>query len=269
MLVRPGVARRAHIDLRQARQRVEGELFIPGGPALLGGHESSLFGRELLEVDVPSFFLSALPVSFADFLEFLEELFQTDPTLADQLLPAASDGAPYWQWNGTDFIPAQVAVWGESPVELLCLPAVGVDLRGALAYLQWRSQKTGLDHRLPTEAEWEKAARGTDGRAYPWGDHFDPSFCKMRLSRRGPPAPEPSGTFAHDESPYGVRDLAGGVADWVLPGDGDPSSAEYAAARGGAWCDWSADCHAAARRLYWGTERSDRVGFRLARSPAG
>jgi serine/threonine-protein kinase len=269
VLIRPGVLARVKIELAEARQRTEGEVFIPGGPALLGGHESSLLGPELTEVEVPSFFLSEAPVTFAEYLEFLEALYRAAPERAEELLPAASDGSLYWQWDGSDFIPAQAALWGESAVELLFLPAVGVTYEGALAYAKWRAKKSGLPYRLPNELEWEKAARGVDGRAYPWGDHFDASFCKMRRSRRGPPLPETSRAFAADVSPYGVRDMAGGVADWVVYGDGlvAPPDPATVITRGGAWTDEAADCHGGARRVYWTSERSERIGFRLARRP--
>ncbi len=269
VLIRPGATIRATARLAEARQRREGEVFIPGGPALLGGHESSLLGPELVEVQVPSFFLAEAPVTFAEYLEFLEPLFASSPEQAAELLPATIDGAPYWDWDGSDFLPGQVALWGESPVELLCLPAVGVSYRGALGFAKWKSKKTGLAFRLPTELEWEKAARGADGRAYPWGDHFDASFCKMRRSRRAPPMPEPSRSFPADLSPYGIHDMAGGVADWVLYGDGaaSPPNPATVVARGGAWTDEAPDCHAAARRVYWTSERSARIGFRLARRP--
>ena len=77
--------------------------------------------------------------------------------------------------------------------------------------------------------------------------------------------PEPSGTFPCDVSPYGVRDMAGGMADWVI-GVGTGSD-EADVARGGAWCDWRTDCHLGVRRPYRRDHRLSRVGFRLARDP--
>ena len=64
-------------------------------------------------------------------------------------------------------------------------PVVQVDWHGAAAYLAWWAERTGRPWRLPGELEWEKAARGIDGRFYPWGDFLDPSWCRMRDSARG------------------------------------------------------------------------------------
>jgi eukaryotic-like serine/threonine-protein kinase len=96
------------------------------------------------------------------------------------------------------------------------LPVHLVDWYDALAYCAWVSERVGAQVRLPTELEWEKAARGVEGRFYPWGDRFDPTFCLMRESRPHTHQPEPIGTFPLDESPYGVRDMAGGMREWVL-----------------------------------------------------
>ena len=86
-------------------------------------------------------------------------------------------------------------------------PAVGLVWREAQAYCTWRGA------RLPTEAEWEKAARGTDGRAFPWGEGWDAT--RTNSSRGGPGHPISVGTFPEGRSPFGVLDMAGNVAEWV------------------------------------------------------
>ena len=87
----------------------------------------------------------------------------------------------------------------------------------ANAYCEWRSRLEGRRCRLPFGSEREKAARGVDERRFPWGSQHDPTWCNMVESRM-PEAGRigPVGEFPVDESPYGVRDLAGNVFDWCL-----------------------------------------------------
>jgi serine/threonine-protein kinase len=266
--LRAGIEVSLHLDVSSVGTLIPGEQLIPAGEALLGGHEASLLGEDLRRVHVPAFFLEEFPVTFAAYLAFLDEMRIWEPTQVEQLLPRTENGEPFWELVDGLFRPTFPRRWCAEEAELLRLPVVGIDLPGALAFARWKSEKTGRTYRLPSELEWEKAARGVDGRAYPWGDHFDASFCKMRESRPGGPRPEPPGAFHDDVSPYGIRDMAGGVADWVIPAlEGDSGQlSNQAATRGGAWCDWRVDCHSAVRRPYSPVERSERVGFRLARS---
>lgn len=131
------------------------------------------------------------------------------------------------------------------------MPIRFVDWSDITAYCAWQNA------RLPNEHEWEKAARGTDGRFYPWGDRFDPTFCHMRESRPFMNEPEPSGVFARDESPYGVRDLAGGVREWV----------DERRVRGGNASSDHKWCRAASRTPTIGEQtRGPALGFRIAKS---
>jgi formylglycine-generating enzyme required for sulfatase activity len=93
-------------------------------------------------------------------------------------------------------------------------PVVGVTFYDARDYCSWLTESTGRHYRLPTEAEWEKAARGTDGRIFPWGNVWEQVRCNTReYGRRNT---LPVGHFSPGgDSPYGVADMAGGVEEWT------------------------------------------------------
>ncbi len=94
-------------------------------------------------------------------------------------------------------------------------PVVGVALHDALAFAAWAAQETGLPLRLPTEPEWEKAARGPDGRLYPWGNEWDPARCNNREAHASGAVAVRAYAPAGD-SPYGVAGMAGNVQTWCL-----------------------------------------------------
>ncbi len=115
---------------------------------------------------------------------------------------------------------------------------------------------------MPTEEQWERAARGADGRFFPWGNGFDWTFCKGDRSRSGSSQPEPAGLFPADESPFGVRDLGGSAFEWCA--DWLDGRKEYRALRGGAWCSANVFYFRAATRLGVDPKGADgTVGFRV------
>ena len=99
-------------------------------------------------------------------------------------------------------------------------PVVGVNWYEAMAYAAWLAKVTGRPYRLPTEAEWEWAARRStrrfawrNGRRYPWGDGWDPERCNWRGSRLN--RPNPVGVYAHSATEDGLQELAGNVYEWT------------------------------------------------------
>jgi len=196
-------------------------------------------------------------------------------------MPVRPDDAGRWVLDHEDLVEGigrQFAPASRGD-EIPMMPLSWYDARGYAAWRSWRDPAV----RLPTEAEFEKAARGVDERIFPWGNAFDGSFCKMRESRPGFPQPEPAGAFACDESPYGVRDLGGGMACWIGDLHGELSSDRAATQvepppgspleeggerfiRGGSWPASPNECRSASRVRYFGSFRPSECGMRLARS---
>ncbi|TVR58386.1 MAG: NACHT domain-containing protein [Candidatus Competibacteraceae bacterium] len=169
----------------------------------------------------------------------------------------------------------QPASWNDEAFDNPAQPVVGISWFEALAYCAWLSAQTGQPFRLPTEAEWEAAARRRTGRRYAYGDEFYASRCNAFEShiRRTTPV----GVFPGGETPEGLIDLTGNTWDWTgslyqpypyVPADGREDLAGVArrVVRGGAWCDNQADARTAVRVDNAPDLRSSLIGFRLARA---
>ncbi len=218
-----------------------GMVLVPGGPFLAGGLARGTASKALASHELPAFLIDRTEVTRGRYALFIadggydrEELWT----------PAG------WTWRQRFSIegPDDAPEGADAPD----LPMVGVTRHEAEAYARWSGK------RLPSELEWEKAARGVDARRYPWGSRFDPSRARV-----GDPAgPVAVGSIEGDESPYGVRDLAGNVMEWTASTDG-----RRAVVKGGAWA-YGADVDRSRAAAAVGISPEDRqafIGFRCVK----
>ncbi|MGD2087325.1 MAG: SUMF1/EgtB/PvdO family nonheme iron enzyme [Candidatus Aminicenantes bacterium] len=154
------------------------------------------------------------------------------------------------------------------------LPVINVSWTEAGAYCQWLSQQTGLQFKLPTEAQWEKAARGNDQRKYPWGSCEPDKDLANFIINVGKTTPV--GSYPAGASPYGLLDMAGNVWEWCsdwyeegyyknspLRNPVGPNSSSDRVIRGGGCYYHSKSLRCANRVRYGYSDRSDVLGFRL------
>lgn len=234
--------RQAHtLDFRWAGEAGERFAYVPGGPARLGGDARAAGSGPERLVDLPAYAIARHAVTVGAWARFLTILEESDPIEARRRTPP----------NFRD----QRAQGDTRPVTF-------VSLDDAQAYCRWLCEATGLVLRLPTADEWQKAARGGDARAWPWGDRWDDLACGS-LSACDPAGPPPEvGAFARDRSPFGMEDGAGGVWEWTGSDDGGNRTISV----GGSWISEPDACRCAVRRALRPETRLAFLGFRVVRA---
>ena len=237
-----------------AMTNVEEMVLIPAGEVTFGTNEktglSSGNEADLQFVFVDEFYIDKYEVTNAQYAKFLTATGHRVPKF----------------WNNPSL---------NAPDQ----PVVGVNWEDAETYAKWTGK------RLPTDIEWEKAARSTDGRLYPWGNNFDASMGNfddnglMNGNLDGfAMQTAPVGSYANGISPYGLHDMSGNVWEWVTSdlteiqdgnGRSDLTNETVYTIRGGSWTNGPADTRTTVFYIYPAqcSDHSSSVGFRCVKTP--
>jgi formylglycine-generating enzyme required for sulfatase activity len=237
-----------------ARQLFEPEMvLIPAGEFLMGSDpEKDKYAEDNEQPQhslyLPDYYIAKTPVTNAQYAAFVE-----------------AGHKPPKHWKGK-----------KPPQGKKDHPVVNVSWHDAMAYCKWLAELTGKAYRLPSEAEWEKAARGTEGRIYPWGNEWDAERCNTKGGGKG--GKTRVGPYPQGASPYGLLDMAGNVWEWchslgrpypydATDGREDAEAGDLRVMRGGAFYLGARY----ARCAYRGGDSPDyefsAVGFRLVLAP--
>jgi formylglycine-generating enzyme required for sulfatase activity len=204
------------------------------------------------EYYVEAFRISKYPVTYAQFQAFINVPDGFRNGAWRQGLARREYGPGLQKWS-IDNHPRENVTWYD-----------------AVAFCRWLSDKTRLAISLPTEQQWQRAAQGDDGRAYPWGDAFDSGRCNTWES--GIDRTTPVDQYPNGASQYGVYDMAGNVAEWCLNKGGNPENTDLAGSawrvvRGGSWLFHRDFVRCASRLGLVPGGGSNFVGFRVVVRP--
>jgi formylglycine-generating enzyme required for sulfatase activity len=258
-------------------------VFVPAGPFDMGDHGGDGMKRErpMHVVELDAFYIGKLEVTNGQWKKFRDDPGYDDPKFWPNGHVVPRDQIPYW---------TQANNHGGGTPGTDDYPVVGVNWDSATAYCAWLSARTGKRYRLPTEAEWEKAARGTDRRRYPWGQTIDHSYANF-VGAQAFNTVQPAGYYdgslrgelrTHSNaSPYGAFDMAGNVMEWcqdwydrdyygVAPRKNPkgPETGAYRVVRGGSFFVEAFDLRTSGRSAAWPSLQAHRmIGFRALREP--
>jgi formylglycine-generating enzyme required for sulfatase activity len=249
-----------------------GELvLVPGGAFKMGDNFGDGLPRErpVHTVDVDAFYIGKFETTNGEWKKFRDDAGYDDPKYWPGGRVSPKDMIPYW---------TQANNHGGATPDSDSYPVLGVNWDSAVAYCNWLSAKTGKKYRLPTEAEWEKAARGTDQRRFPWGNEINHTFANYVETAKFDTGMK-VGSFPAGASPYGAMDMAGNVMEWCSdwyardyyassPGKNPkgPATGAYRVVRGGSFFVEAFDVRTYARSAAWPSFQALRMlGFRIAR----
>jgi formylglycine-generating enzyme required for sulfatase activity/calcineurin-like phosphoesterase family protein len=240
---------------------------IPAGEFIRGADEYDS-EKPVRRIYLDEFMIGTYPVTNHEFKAFVDD----DGYKKKEYW--TEDG---WQWLEDENI-SEPLYWHDRKWNGPNFPVVGVSWHEASAYAKWLSRKKKEQYVLPTEAQWEKAARGSGGFSYPWGNTWEEKENRCNWAELGLGRTSPVGIFPAGASPYGCMDMAGNVWEWCADwyekdyykkspdrnpkGPKDGSNRVF---RGGGWIYLRQNCRAAYRLFFGPVFRDYALGFRLAR----
>jgi len=231
-------------------------LYVPAGEFTMGSNDGNDDEKPVHTVYLDAYWIDQTKVTNKQYAVCVRKGVCTPP----------SNGYPFTNYRFDD----ELKYYGKSQFD--DYPVLYVDWNQVAAYCEWAGR------RLPTEAEWEKASRGTDGRTYPWGENQPSGYLgNFKNSFFGPTSVR---RYPDGVSPYGAYDMAGNVEEWVndwydssyyqsSPSSNPlgPNSGDYRVVRGGWWNVSDYLVRSAVRSRSDPTITSYDIGFRCARSP--
>jgi formylglycine-generating enzyme required for sulfatase activity len=236
---------------------------VPAGKFIYQGDKENPYSgpKEIKEIE--DCFIAKFPVTCREYLEFLNDVASRDLPQAEKRAPRKSATAGvYWPHDGEGRFMISTEKWmAEAPeglkkqaskLEMSPVwweedwPVFGVSREDLMAFSARKTRKTGTLVTLPHEIPWEKAARGTDGRFFPFGNVEDATFMNTNLSHENGQRPTVVDSFSADESPYGAKGLGGNSRDICLNDPGE-KYVGWRLARGGGWTSAGIDHRSAFR----------------------
>jgi formylglycine-generating enzyme required for sulfatase activity/predicted esterase len=246
---------------------------VPAGTFKMGSDSADALAREKPAhvVDLDAYFISKFEVTNREWRKFRDDAGYDDPRFWPNGRVMPRDQVPYWTMPNNH---------GGGTPDSDDYPVIGVNWDAASAYCAWLSAKTGKRYRLPTEAEWEKAARGTDARTYPFGESIDRTQANFVYAQAYDTVMK-AGASSGGASPYGAFDMAGNAMEWtadwydseyyaVSPRKNPkgPANGAYRVVRGGSFFGEVFELRASSRAMAWPSFQAYRmIGFRPVREP--
>jgi serine/threonine-protein kinase len=228
-------------------------VLIPAGEFTMG-HKDSYDTLPVRRMNLPAFYIDKYEVTNKRYKRFIDATGYKVPWSQDPAVAAYA-----WNWQKRMYPEGK----GDDPVVL-------INWEDARAFCAWAGKT------IPSEAQWEKAARGANGKSYPWGNAWEAA--KANTSESGVKQTAPAGSFKADVSEYGVNDLAGNVSEWVeewfAPYPGNPMTNyeerdKYKILRGGSWDYAHSIANGYHRQYALPQSQMAAIGFRCVKAADG